>query len=62
LRERKIFRQFALTISLSMLISAVNAITMTPARAAWIFASRKPGQHADVFDALQAYLGELLRQ
>src|SRR5712692_4125446 len=37
------FQQFALTISVSMLISAVNAMTMTPARAAWIFASRKPG-------------------
>jgi multidrug efflux pump len=41
------FRQFALTISVSMLISAVNAMTMTPARAAWIFASRKPGRHGD---------------
>src|ERR1700730_16552434 len=41
------FQQFALTISVSMLISAVNAMTMTPARAAWIFASRKPGQHGD---------------
>src|ERR1700722_13835466 len=41
------FRQFALTISVSMLISAVNAMTMTPARAAWIFANRKPGQHGD---------------
>ncbi len=34
------FRQFALTISVAMIISAVNAMTMTPARAAWIFASR----------------------
>ena len=41
------FRQFALTISVSMLISAVNAMTMTPARAAWIFGGRKPGQHGD---------------
>src|SRR5262245_4786028 len=40
------FRQFALTISVTMLISAVNAMTMTPARAAWIFGNRKPGQHA----------------
>ena len=32
------FRQFALTISASMIISAVNAMTMTPARAASIFA------------------------
>ena len=39
------FRQFALTISASMIISAVNAMTMTPARAASIFASRKPGEH-----------------
>jgi multidrug efflux pump len=39
------FRQFALTISASMLISAVNAMTMTPARAASIFAERKPGAH-----------------
>src|SRR6185295_18205181 len=41
------FRQFALTISASMIISAVNAMTMTPARAAWIFAGRKPGQHGE---------------
>src|ERR1700756_4077019 len=39
------FKQFALTISVSMLISAVNAMTMTPARAAWIFGHRKPGGH-----------------
>ena len=41
------FRQFALTISASMIISAVNAMTMTPARAASIFAGRKPGHHGD---------------
>ncbi len=41
------FRQFALTISVAMIISAVNAMTMTPARAAWIFAGRKPGKHGD---------------
>ena len=41
------FRQFALTISASMIISAINAMTMTPARAAWIFSSRKPGMHGD---------------
>jgi multidrug efflux pump len=34
------FRQFALTISVSMIISAINAMTMTPARAAWIYANR----------------------
>ena len=41
------FRQFALTISAAMIISAINAMTMTPARAASIFAGRKPGQHGD---------------
>src|SRR4029450_2777470 len=41
------FKQFALTISVSMLISAVNAMTMTPARAAWIFGHRKPGAEGD---------------
>src|SRR5262249_51846206 len=41
------FKQFALTISVSMIISAINAMTMTPARAAWIFAHRKPGTHGD---------------
>ena len=41
------FKQFALTISVSMLISAVNAMTMTPARAAWIFGGRKVGAHAN---------------
>src|SRR2546427_12242604 len=41
------FRQFALTISVAMVISAINAMTMTPSRATWIFAGRKPGQHGD---------------
>ncbi|QVL33901.1 efflux RND transporter permease subunit [Telmatocola sphagniphila] len=41
------FRQFALTISAAMLISAINAMTMTPARAASIFSGRKPGQKGD---------------
>ena len=41
------FKQFAMTISVSMLISAVNAMTMTPARAAWIFGGRKQGPHGD---------------
>src|SRR4029077_16407365 len=41
------FRQFALTISASMILSAINAMTMTPARAASIFGSRKAGQHGD---------------
>jgi multidrug efflux pump len=37
------FRQFALTISVSMMISAINAMTMTPARAAFVFAGRNSG-------------------
>src|SRR4051812_25016546 len=41
------FRQFALTISVSMMISSINAMTMSPARAVWIFANRKPGTHGD---------------
>src|SRR5262245_47996700 len=41
------FRQFALTISVSMIISAINAMTMTPARAAWIFGGREHGAHGD---------------
>src|SRR6516164_6338324 len=41
------FRQFALTISASMILSAINAITMTPARAASIFAGRKAGSHGN---------------
>jgi multidrug efflux pump len=36
----RFFRQFAVTISASMIISAVNAMTMTPSRALLIFKSR----------------------
>src|SRR5262249_51524092 len=39
------FRQFALTISASMMISAINAMTLTPARANAIFAGRRHGSH-----------------
>jgi multidrug efflux pump len=35
------YRQFALTITASMILSAVNAMTLTPARAAAIFATRR---------------------
>ncbi len=41
------FRQFAVTISVSMIISAVNAMTMTPALAVLFFRNRKPGRHGD---------------
>jgi multidrug efflux pump len=40
----RFFRQFAVTISASMIISAINAITMTPSRALAIFKSQE-GQH-----------------
>jgi len=46
------FRQFAVTISVSMLISAINAMTMTPALAVLFFASRKPGKHGEDKEAL----------
>jgi multidrug efflux pump subunit AcrB len=39
------YKQFALTIAASMLLSATNAMTMTPARAASVFGHRKPGAH-----------------
>jgi multidrug efflux pump subunit AcrB len=39
------YRQFALTIAAAMMISAVNAMTMTPARAAAIFGHRTAGAH-----------------
>ncbi len=35
------YRQFALTIAASMILSAINAMTMTPARATAIFKNRK---------------------
>src|SRR6201984_2346957 len=37
------YRQFALTIAASMIISAVNAMTMTPSRAVVIFKNYKHG-------------------
>jgi multidrug efflux pump len=42
------FRQFALTIAVSMIISALNAMTMTPARAVVIFKNRKHDANGNV--------------
>ncbi|MFQ3594100.1 MAG: efflux RND transporter permease subunit, partial [Gemmataceae bacterium] len=39
------YRQFALTIAAAMILSALNAMTMTPARAGSVFGHRKPGAH-----------------
>ncbi|TWT38460.1 efflux RND transporter permease subunit [Blastopirellula retiformator] len=47
------FRQFALTIAAAMLISALNAMTMTPARATSIFRDPKEGEdHTEHREAL----------
>ena len=47
------YRQFALTIAASMIISAVNAMTMTPSRAVMIFKNYKHGHgHEDTREAL----------
>src|SRR5471030_2082732 len=41
----RFFQQFAVTISASMIISAVNAMTMTPSRAMLIFKARGSAGH-----------------
>jgi hydrophobe/amphiphile efflux-1 (HAE1) family protein len=41
------YKQFALTIAASMVLSATNAMTMTPARAASVFGHRKVGEHGE---------------
>jgi len=40
------YRQFAVTISASMIISALNAMTLTPSRAVAIFQAEEKGGHA----------------
>jgi multidrug efflux pump len=47
------YRQFALTIAASMIISAINAMTMTPSRAVLIFKGAEHGHgHEDTREAL----------
>ncbi|HEY7553829.1 MAG TPA: efflux RND transporter permease subunit [Candidatus Binatia bacterium] len=41
------YRQFALTIAVSVIISAMNAMTMAPARAVTLIKPHTPGQHRD---------------
>jgi multidrug efflux pump len=57
------FRQFAITIAVSTIISAVNALTMTPSRAVMIFKTEQAG-HAHAREALPwwffAFVGGLL--
>jgi len=38
------YRQFAVTIAVSMVISAINALTLTPSRAVFIFKTEERGQ------------------
>jgi multidrug efflux pump subunit AcrB len=46
------FRQFAVTISVSTIISAVNALTMTPSRAVVIFRTEEGEKHGHRREAL----------
>jgi multidrug efflux pump subunit AcrB len=41
------YRQFALTIAVSVIISAINAMTMAPARAVTLIKPHVPGHHRD---------------
>ena len=41
------YRQFALTISAAMVISAINAMTLTPSRAASVFSSEHVDEHGE---------------
>src|SRR5262249_4208589 len=50
------YRQFALTIAVSMMLSAVNAMTMTPARAAAIFKSEAAHGHGHGHEATKEAL------
>jgi multidrug efflux pump len=46
----RFFRQFAVTISASMVISAVNALTLTPSRAYSIFRGKEDGERKEESD------------
>jgi multidrug efflux pump len=52
--QGQFFRQFALTISAAMVISAINAMTLTPSRAVSVFKTEKKddGSHEHVREAL----------
>jgi multidrug efflux pump len=56
------FRQFALTIASAMVISAINAMTLTPARAVTIFQTEggEGGHHEHVREALPWWIFGLL--
>jgi multidrug efflux pump subunit AcrB len=54
------FRQFAVTISVSTIISAVNALTMTPSRAVVIFRTEEGAGHAPRHEALPWWIFGLL--
>jgi multidrug efflux pump len=54
------FRQFALTIAASMVISAINAMTLTPARAVTIFQSSEGHGHEHQREALPWWIFGIL--
>ena len=56
----KFFRQFAVTISVSTIISAVNALTMTPSRAVVIFRTEEGKKHGPHREALPWWIFGIL--
>ena len=54
------FRQFAVTIAVSTIISAINALTMTPSRAVLIFKSDEAKGHGHVREALPWWIFGIL--
>ena len=54
------FRQFALTIAVSTIISAINALTMTPSRAVVIFKAEEGKSHEHTREALPWWIFGIL--
>jgi multidrug efflux pump subunit AcrB len=54
------FRQFAVTIAVSTIISAINALTMTPSRAVLIFKTEEGQSHEEKREALPWWIFAIL--
>ena len=54
------FRQFAVTIAVSTIISAINALTMTPSRAVLIFKTEEGKAHGHKREALPWWIFAIL--
>ncbi|HKE57031.1 MAG TPA: multidrug efflux RND transporter permease subunit [Pyrinomonadaceae bacterium] len=57
----RLFREFAITLSVAILMSLIVSLTTTPMMCSWLLKHQRPDEHGRLYQASERFFGFLLR-